>query len=66
MSEDTPIGVAIIEKVLGLILIIVGATVTLNSMDPPAGDIAQFAGIFTAIGVVVIAAGIFLIVVRTK
>jgi len=66
MSEDIPIGLMVAEKIFGLILIIIGAIVTYNSMNPPAGDISNFAGIFAVIGVVIVAAGIFLIIVKTK
>ena len=66
MSEDIPIGLMVAEKIFGLILIIIGAIVTYHSMNPPAGDISNFAGIFVVIGVVIVAAGIFLVVVKTK
>jgi hypothetical protein len=66
MSEDAPIGLAVAEKVLGLILIILGAVVAYYSMNPPAGDISHFSGIFTATGLVTVAAGIFLLIAKTE
>ena len=66
MSEDTPIGLAVAEKIFGLILIIIGAIVAYYSMNPPAGDISHFSGIFTAAGLVIVAIGIFLLIVKTE
>jgi len=66
MSEDAPIGLAVAEKIFGLILIIVGAIVAYYSMNPPAGDISHFSGFFTAIGVVTVAIGLFLIITKTE
>ena len=66
MSEDTPIGLAVAEKIFGLILIIIGAIVAYYSSNPPAGDISHFAGIFTATGLVIVAAGIFLVIAKTE
>jgi hypothetical protein len=66
MSEDAPIGLAVIEKIFGLILIIIGAAVTYYSTNPPAGDVSEFSGIFTIIGVVIVAVGIFLVIAKTE
>ena len=66
MTEDRPMVLAIIEKLLGLILIIVGALVAFDSTNPPAGDISQFSAIFTVIGIVILAAGVFLLIAKTK
>jgi len=35
-------------------------------MNPPAGDISHFSGFFTAIGVVTVAIGLFLIITKTE
>jgi len=53
MSENMPIGLAVAEKLFGLILIIIGAIVTYSSINPPAGDISHFSGIFVVTGVVI-------------
>lgn len=66
MSEDVPIGLAVAEKIFGLILIIIGAIVAYYSMNTPAGDISHFSGIFTAAGLVIVAIGIFLLIVKTE
>jgi hypothetical protein len=66
MSEDVPIGLAVAEKLFGLILIIIGAIIAYYSMNPPTGDISHFSGMFTAAGLVIVAVGIFLVIAKTK
>jgi hypothetical protein len=66
MNENRPIGLTIIEKLLGLTLIIVGALFAFQSTSLLPAGIKQFSGIFTVLGVVIIGAGIFLIILRTK
>ncbi|MCW4014820.1 MAG: hypothetical protein NWF06_00445 [Candidatus Bathyarchaeota archaeon] len=64
MSEEMPIGLTLAEKIVGLVLIIIGAIVTIYSIDPPAGDISHFAGIFVIVGVAVTVTGIFLLITK--
>jgi hypothetical protein len=64
MSADMPIGLTVVEKLFGLILIIIGAIVTYSSINPPAGDISHFTGIFILIGVVLAIIGIFLFIAK--
>jgi hypothetical protein len=66
MSENAPIGLSVAEKVLGLILIIIGAIVVFYSSNPPVGDISQFSGIFSAISFVILGVGILLIIAKTE
>ena len=66
MSEDVPVGLAVAEKLVGLMLIIIGAIVAFYSSNPPAGDISQFSGMFTAAGLVIVAIGIFLVIAKTE
>jgi len=66
MSKDVPVGLAVAEKLVGLILIIIGAIVAYYSINPPAGDISQFSGMFTAAGLVIVAIGIFLVIAKTE
>lgn len=66
MSMDMPIGITVAEKLVGLILIIVGAIVTYLSINPPAGDISHFAGSFVVAGVVVALIGIFIVVTKAE
>jgi len=66
MSENVPVGLAVAEKLFGLILIIIGAIVAYYSINPPAGDISHFSGMFTAAGLVIVAVGIFLVIAKTE
>ncbi|MGD2066760.1 MAG: hypothetical protein PVI43_06300 [Candidatus Bathyarchaeota archaeon] len=66
MTTDKPMLLTIIEKLLGITLIIIGALITIDSTNPPPGDISQFPGIFTIIGVVILAAGIFLLITKAE
>ena len=66
MSEHMPIGLTVAEKLFGLILIIVGAIVAYSSINPPAGDIRHFSGIFVAVGVVIVVIGIFLFIAKAE
>ncbi|MBA7691702.1 hypothetical protein GH146_02180 [archaeon] len=66
MSADMPIGLTVAEKLFGLILIIIGAIVTSSSINPPAGDISHFSGIFVAVGVVIAVIGIFLFIAKAE
>lgn len=66
MSTDIPIGLTVVEKIVGLILIIVGAIVTYLSINPPSGDISHFAGLFIVAGVLVVLIGIFLLVTKAE
>lgn len=64
MSEDVPIRITIAEKIIGLVLIIIGAIVISYSINPPAGDISHFSGVFVFIGSLLVIIGIFLIVIK--
>ena len=66
MTEDRPMILMIIEKLLGLTLVIIGALVAFDSTNPPAGDISQFSVIFTLVGIVILAAGAILLIAKTK
>jgi hypothetical protein len=66
MTMDTPIAITIAEKLLALALIIIGAIVTLDSTNPPPGDISQVSGIFTVLGAAILIAGILLLIAKTK
>ena len=64
MSEDTPLGLTIITKIVGLVLIIIGVAIAYYSSDLPAGAISNFSIIFVGIGVVVGVVGFILLLVR--
>ena len=66
MIADTPIAITIVEKVLALALIIIGALVALDSTNAPTGHISQFSGIFTVLGAAILLAGIILLIAKTK
>jgi hypothetical protein len=66
MSADMPVGLAVAEKLFGLILIIIGAIVAYSSVNPPTGDISHFTGIFILIGVVIAVVGIFLLIAKSE
>ncbi len=67
MSEETPAGLFVIEKVVGLIFIIIGAVVTYVTVtNPPAGDISDFVSFFILAGVILIGIGIFLVLAKTE
>ena len=66
MSVNLPIGLSVIERIVGIILIIIGAIVINSSLTPPTGDISHFANLFTLLGIVVVIVGIFLIVTKTE
>jgi len=66
MSEEMPLRLTIAEKLIGLILIIIGVIVTYYSLYPPAGDISHFSSIFVAVGLVVVASGLFLFIVKSE
>jgi hypothetical protein len=61
-----PIGLTVVEKLFGAILVIVGAIIAYFSISPPAGDISHFSGIFTAAGVVIAVIGIFLVITKSE
>ena len=67
MSEEMPGGLFIFEKVVGLILIVIGAVVAyITATTPPAGDIKQFAGYFIFGGIILVGVGIFLVIAKTE
>jgi hypothetical protein len=66
LSADMPVGLTVVEKLFGLILVIVGTIVAYSSINPPAGDISHFAGIFAVAGVVIAVIGIFLLITKAE
>jgi hypothetical protein len=64
MSEEMPMTLTLAEKIIGLVLIIVGAITTYNSLNSPSGDISEFSGILVIIGLVLLVAGFFLLIVK--
>ena len=66
MSENLPTGLIVSEKIFGLILVIIGAVIANSSINPPSGDISNFSGIFTFIGIIVLVVGVFLIITKIE
>ena len=64
MSEDVPMKLTLAEKLIGLVLIIVGALTTYYSLNPPSGDISEYSGVLVIMGLVVVVAGFFLLIVK--
>ena len=50
MSEDVPMKLTLAEKLIGLVLIIVGALTTYYSLNLPPGETSEFSGIMIIIG----------------
>ena len=67
MSEEMPAGVLLAEKLVGLILIIIGAVVAyFTATNPPPGDISNFLNYFITAGIVLVGIGIFLVLAKTE
>lgn len=64
MSEETPVGLAVAEKLLGIILIVLGAIIAYYSTELTEGDVSQLAGLFTAAGLIVAATGVFMLIAK--
>jgi hypothetical protein len=64
MGEDTPIALTLLTKIVGLVLIILGAVIAYFTSDVPHGVISYFSGIFVGLGVVVAVVGFVLLLVR--
>jgi hypothetical protein len=66
MSTEIPIGLTLVEKVFGLVLIIIGATFTSASLTPPAGDITHFSNIFVIVGLIIAGVGFLLLLSKVE
>ena len=69
LSEEAPLGVMVAEKLIGVLLIIVGALATyVMCTNPPTiefGRIAPYSGIFLVGSLVLLALGICMVLART-
>lgn len=66
MSE-APIGLTVAEKFFGLLVILLGAIISyVTYNNPPEGEVSQFSSLFTIIGFVLIAIGIFLVLAKSE
>lgn len=67
MSEEVGTGLAIAEKLSGLIVILIGAiTIYFTYTSPPSGYVKPFSGIFLVAGFVLMAVGIVLVLARAE
>ncbi len=67
MSEEMPTGLLLVEKILGIVLIIIGALITyLTATSPPTGDAGIFSSIFIVIGIVILGIGILLLIAKNE
>jgi hypothetical protein len=66
-EEDMPAGIFVIEKLFGLILIVIGVIVTYYTLTSlPTGDAGTFSGIFVLPGIAILGVGILLLIVKTE
>ena len=67
MSEETPTALFAIEKLFGVILIIIGAVVAYFTFtSPPPGDVGYFSSLFIISGIILLGIGIFLVLAKTE
>ena len=67
MSEEVGTGLAIAEKLSGLVAILIGAiTIYFTYTSPPSGYVKPFSGIFLVAGFVLLAVGIVLVLARAE
>ncbi|MFC1487657.1 hypothetical protein ACFLRN_08235 [Thermoproteota archaeon] len=66
MSTEMPIGLTLVEKIFGIVLVIIGATFTSASLAPPAGDITHFSNIFVIVGLIIAGIGLLLLISKTE
>ena len=65
MSEEAPIGLTIMEKLLGLIIILIG-TITFYVTYTSMASIGPLLPFFLTVGLVLVALGIFILLVRAE
>ncbi len=65
MSREVPVGLVVAEKFAGLLILVIGVImVYVTYSNPPAQPVAVYSGIFIAAGIILIALGVFLILVK--
>jgi len=59
------VGLVVAEKFAGLLILVIGVImVYVTYSNPPAQPVAVYSGIFIAAGIILIALGVFLILVK--
>jgi len=69
VSKEAPIGLAIAEKLFGLLTLIIGAIlIYFTSTNPPAegGEVVGYSLVFMIAGLALVAIGILLVLARTE
>jgi hypothetical protein len=67
MRAKKPMALNFTEKFLGVLIIVIGAlTVNFTYSNPPEEMGAPLMGIFIAVGIVLIAIGVFLVLVKAE
>ena len=67
MSREVPVGLAVAEKFVGLLILVTGVIMFyVTHTNPPAEPVASYSGIFMAAGVVLMALGVFLILAKAE
>ena len=67
MSEEMPAGILVVEKIFGLVLIIIGAAVAYFTFtSPPAGDAGTFSSLFTIAGIIVLGTGVLIVLAKNE
>ena len=64
MSKETPVVVALAEKILGVVLIILGAIIAYYSTIATGSDFSQLSGLFTFAGLVIAVIGVFMLIAK--
>jgi len=65
MSRETPSGLSVVEKFLGLLIILIGV-ITVYATYINIGSTGPYPGIFIAAGVALIGLGIFIFVAKVQ
>ena len=67
MSEEIPAGLLVTEKLVGFILIVIGAVVAYFTFtSPPPGDAGAFSSLFIIAGIILLGIGILLVLAKTE
>ena len=67
MSGEAPVGLTVAGKFVGLLIIVIGVImVYVTHTNPPAQPVATYSGIFVAVGIGLIALGVFLILAKAE
>ena len=64
MSKEAPVILTLAEKILGIVLIILGAIIAYYSIGATGGDFSHLSGLFTVAGLVIAAIGIFMFITK--